>query len=345
MQDIAIQELRNQSRSGGHFTVENAISEGIRFDTRQGRVVMTGKDVPANANDVFIKFNVIASMKQDGRTTVTRSAGILGTQKETVPVMMTVMPVAFTVTRGDEVLLNERQYNGKAVWALNERGGGYPTDYRQRLEAAIGQAVKEFLVDITPKTVSRDVQLDYSDEKQKPILDAARDGQVKEAATQLADYVQDNPNSSSAVYNLAVLTDALGQYERALTYYDKALSLGGKDYYTEAKSSCMKRINEQREMKSAEPTLTSDQPSPTTRQTDSSQSGEQKSQQRPGNGGEDTQWVQSTLNNLGYKCGTADGVMGANTRSCIRSFQKTNNLRVTGSINEATYSLMLKKIE
>ena len=345
MQDIAIQELRNQSRSGGHFTVENAISEGIRFDTRQGRVVMTGKDVPANANDVFIKFNVIASMKQDGRTTVTRSAGILGTQEETVPVMMTVMPVAFTVTRGDEVLLNERQYNGKAVWALNERGGGYPTDYRQRLEAAIGQAVKEFLVDITPKTVSRDVQLDYSDEKQKPILDAARDGQVKEAATQLADYVQDNPNSSSAVYNLAVLTDALGQYERALTYYDKALSLGGKDYYTEAKSSCMKRINEQREMKSAEPTAPSDQPSPTTRQTDSSQSGEQKSQQRPGNGGEDTQWVQSTLNNLGYKCGTADGVMGANTRSCIRSFQKTNNLRVTGSINEATYSLMLKKIE
>jgi peptidoglycan hydrolase-like protein with peptidoglycan-binding domain len=35
--------------------------------------------------------------------------------------------------------------------------------------------------------------------------------------------------------------------------------------------------------------------------------------------------------------------MGPNTRSCIRSFQKANDLEVTGKINEATYQKMLEK--
>jgi len=247
-QDLTIQELTNQSRAKGYFTIENKISEGIRFDTQQGEMVMTGADVPVEPNDVFIKVNLIASMKQDGRTTVTRKTGILGTQEETVPAMMTILPVAFTVTRGDEVLLNERQYDGKAVWAI----GDYPADYRERLEIASANAVEQFIEDITPRMISRRVQLDYSDENQEPILDQARNGQVREAAIQIKEYVEENPNSSSAIYNLAVLTDASGEYEEALKYYDEALSLGGKDYYTESKTNCMKRLNEAQEMEKSE---------------------------------------------------------------------------------------------
>ena len=169
-QDIAIQELRTQSRSNGHFTIENRLDEGIRFDVRQRRMVMTGKDVSVSSDDVFIRLNVVASMKQDGRTTITRQTGVLGTETEEVPAVVTVMPVTFTVAKGEEVLLGKRQYDGRAVWPI-EQGGDYPPR-QQRFEAVIGKAVESFLGDITPCTVSRRVRLDYSDENQEPILPA-----------------------------------------------------------------------------------------------------------------------------------------------------------------------------
>jgi len=65
--------------------------------------------------------------------------------------------------------------------------------------------------------------------------------------------------------------------------------------------------------------------------------------ERPGDGGDDIAWVQRTLNDLGHACGPEDGIMGPSTRSCIRSFQKANDLEVTGKVNEATYQKMLEK--
>jgi hypothetical protein len=149
MQDIAIQELRTQSRSNGHFTIENRLDEGVRFDVRQRKMVMTGKDVSVSSDDVFVKFNVVASMKQDGRTTITRQTGVLGTETEEVPAVVTVMPVTFTVAKGEEVLLSERQYDGRAVWPIGQGGGDYPPR-QQRFEAAIGKAVDRFSKTLPP---------------------------------------------------------------------------------------------------------------------------------------------------------------------------------------------------
>ncbi|MFB6272220.1 MAG: peptidoglycan-binding protein [Salinibacter sp.] len=67
--------------------------------------------------------------------------------------------------------------------------------------------------------------------------------------------------------------------------------------------------------------------------------------ERPGEGGDDVQWVQETFNDLGHNCGPEDGIMGPKTRSCIRSFQKANNLEVTGKVNQATYLVMLEKVQ
>lgn len=244
--------------------------------------------------------------------------------------------------------MNERQYDGRAVWTIDQDGGGYPDDYRRRYEAAVKKAVENFLQDITPRTVTRRIRLDYSDENQEPILEAARNGQVKQAATQMEDYVQEHPNSSSAYYNLAVLTDALGQYEQAIEYYNEALSLGGKDYYTEVKASCMERLQEQQEMQESRPASSgqTEQAPPAESSTVSSSESDasQSEEVRPGDGGDDVGWIQKTLNDLGHDCGSEDGIMGPNTRSCIRSFQKANDLEVTGKVNEATYQKMLEKL-
>lgn len=45
--------------------------------------------------------------------------------------------------------------------------------------------------------------------------------------------------------------------------------------------------------------------------------------------------VQQKLNARGYKCGHADGVIGKNTKTAIRNYQKDHGLKVTGIINKA----------
>jgi hypothetical protein len=45
--------------------------------------------------------------------------------------------------------------------------------------------------------------------------------------------------------------------------------------------------------------------------------------------------VQKKLNQSGYDCGKADGVVGSKTKAAIKKYQKDNNLKVTGTINSS----------
>ncbi|MBP3703761.1 MAG: peptidoglycan-binding protein [Lachnospiraceae bacterium] len=51
---------------------------------------------------------------------------------------------------------------------------------------------------------------------------------------------------------------------------------------------------------------------------------------------------QKMLNKLGYRCGTADGVLGSKSRKAIRKFQKKYKLTVTGNLNSKTKSKIKK---
>lgn len=46
------------------------------------------------------------------------------------------------------------------------------------------------------------------------------------------------------------------------------------------------------------------------------------------------QKVQQALNDLGYDCGTADGIKGEKTQNAIKKYQQDNGLTVSGDINE-----------
>ena len=126
----------------------------------------------------------------------------------------------------------------------------------------------------------------------------------------------------------------------------KVVPLGGKNYHTEVKASCQERLQEQRELETGSSTsekMEEVSPASTGERNAASDAAPSQMEECPGDGGDDVEWVQTTLNNLGHACGPEDGVMGPNTRSCIRSFQKANDLEVTGKINEATYQKMLEK--
>jgi len=46
--------------------------------------------------------------------------------------------------------------------------------------------------------------------------------------------------------------------------------------------------------------------------------------------------VQQTLNARGFKAGAPNGVLGDSTRSALRSFQKSEDIAVTGNLNSRT---------
>jgi N-acetylmuramoyl-L-alanine amidase len=46
--------------------------------------------------------------------------------------------------------------------------------------------------------------------------------------------------------------------------------------------------------------------------------------------------VQGRLNNLGFDCGAADGVLGPETQDALRSFQRQYDLEETGEMDQAT---------
>lgn len=46
--------------------------------------------------------------------------------------------------------------------------------------------------------------------------------------------------------------------------------------------------------------------------------------------------LQGMLNNMGYNCGTVDGIAGSKTKACIKNFQSDNGLSVDGAVGPQT---------
>ena len=320
LQDATIEALAKHSRAGGFFIVEDRKAEGIRFDVRSGNIVLTGKPTAVKPSDVFVKVHVLDQYATDHiKQTVKKKKK---EEDEVINFYETTMLLAFTVGTQDGVLMDQAEYQGTAQWKLGE----HPADVRTRYDYAAANAVRLFLQDITPRNHATKIKLDTSDDGQQEIVKAADRGNVKEAAVQMRSYAEQNPNSPVAWYNLAAMTDALGEYEEAGLLYDKAISLGGKPYYASAKTDCMRRMNEQRVLEEASRRTIAKVQTQREKQTAS----------EPVEEALNLAEVQAMLNDLGYDCGTADGVMGPRTRACIQAFQEENDLDATGAADEAT---------
>ena len=66
---------------------------------------------------------------------------------------------------------------------------------------------------------------------------------------------------------------------------------------------------------------------------------------RNGDRGEDVKFLQKSLNKLGFKCGTADGIFGAKTTIAVKEFQKAKHLVVDGIFGKKSLKILLAEID
>ncbi|MDH5559702.1 MAG: hypothetical protein OEY59_02465 [Deltaproteobacteria bacterium] len=139
------------------------------------------------------------------------------------------------VTSVDEnkaVKLAEKEYNGKNQDESKDMAK----------QNALVNAIELLVADITPSYQTQNVQLDEEADDMGPIIEIIKNGAYAQAAEQLEAKIKAQSNRADLVYNLAVVTEAMGNNDEAMGYYNKALSLGGQDFYSKERARLAKRI-------------------------------------------------------------------------------------------------------
>ena len=58
--------------------------------------------------------------------------------------------------------------------------------------------------------------------------------------------------------------------------------------------------------------------------------------------GKDVVELQTRLNELGYSCGVADGILGTKTEKAIKKFQKDHKLTVDGQFGPKSANMLIQ---
>jgi tetratricopeptide (TPR) repeat protein len=142
-----------------------------------------------------------------------------------------VLAATLTDSSG-RVLAKDKQYRG----SLRADGG-----QADALELTTRMAVSGLLDDITPSFTRQAIELDEEDLGQRPIVELARQGDLKGAIANERELLAKGP-SAAAAFNLAALLDAQGEYPEALGLYDQAIKLHVKELYVETRGACARRL-------------------------------------------------------------------------------------------------------
>jgi len=239
------QALVSQCREHGYLSVEDRSEDGLSVRIAGRQATIEGGSFALGAEQAGLRIDVLEwnAARDEAQVTLTDPLG--NQHVETVPVMRGNALLAVTLFDAQgHTFLAEAEYEGCADTDVN-------APREESIEAAARQALGSFLNDITPFSVVTRVRLDDEDPGQEPFLKTAADGATAQAAHDLELYFQECPNNASAAYNLAVLKEAMGDFHAALELYDRALSLGGKDYYASARAGCARRLSATESLSSA----------------------------------------------------------------------------------------------
>lgn len=230
--EFVLQELGQQAMRGGYFQVRDRSEEGflmsvagrsVNFQGGAGDPMLTPQDVALRID--VLDWNASSDSHTDAKGVTTRS------WRARVVLGVTAANAA------GKAMLAEAEYVGDAHFEQSGRGASE----QAAIEQAARNAIARLLWDVTPVYVTRDIRLDEDDKAQKSILEVAKQGNLVRATEDLRAYLAKDPSNATANYNLAVLLDATGEYDEALSLYSKAIQLSSKDYYVEMKAACARR--------------------------------------------------------------------------------------------------------
>lgn len=227
-------------RSGGYYQVKDRSEEGIEVNVAGQTASVTGDTQGSLSNEMYMRIDVlewdydqnqnVKQVKDKDGNTVTKTVIVSSGE--------VVLAVTICPPKGGPTVIAEREYVGK--FTTEKEGFSEATVMQKASQNVVNQLVN----DISPRTKQEHVRIDDSDPNQEGVIAAIEDGQYAQAQQWLIDYTNQNPQRASAWYNLALVTDAMGDYQTALTYYDKAIGLGGLDFYIEARAGCAKRLSQ-----------------------------------------------------------------------------------------------------
>lgn len=100
---------------------------------------------------------------------------------------------------------------------------------------------REILAKITPKVKYASMKLDDEDDDMDPVVDFVYDQDFISAQKYLTDLLQEK-NRGDALYNLAVIQEAQGNYKDNCGLYEAAYKIGKKKMYLKGKASCETRL-------------------------------------------------------------------------------------------------------
>lgn len=233
-----IAEVQKQARGGGHFTATDRSEEGITMKAAGRNVNLAGAAAPQGADEIWVRIDVLEwDANRDSR-----EEPIFETDKKTGErVQVGTREVKFIKGKA-LIAVTASNAAGKALLAETEYESSAEGETEEEARVLAGKkAIAQFLGDITPLPVVRQVRLDEDDKGQEKILKIAKDGNINAAISEMRAYLAANPGNPSAQYNLAVFLDAAGSYGEALDMYNAALRGSTKDYYAAMKAECQKR--------------------------------------------------------------------------------------------------------
>lgn len=227
-------QLVDGEASGTWWRVENRSDEGPRLVKANARAEIVGETRGLRRDELWARVDVV-EWDLDNITVEEENE-----DGEVVPVPAVkaeVMLQAILADASGKILLDEQQYRGTVVVA---EGAGGPSD--PLLEAA-RVAVSSLLDDISPQRRTDFIRLDDSDSGQKAVIQRIVKAQIplRDGERGLRRYLKKNPGNGVALYNLAVVLDAQGKHDEALTHYDESMQIAPRDYYRETRAGCARR--------------------------------------------------------------------------------------------------------
>jgi hypothetical protein len=219
LRDELTRELSEQIRKAGYFAVTDRSRDGAPPKLSGGHVEWAVDDPLLDDDATGLRLDV----SEQEKPCSSPAASALSAPCD-APLVVVVVASAFD--KSGRILLKEHRFSAESPSRAEGR-------------RAVAAVVADLLKAVTPIEVTHYALLDDRDSRQKRILAAAAAGDIGRAREELRYYLEQDPENAAAVYNLAVLTEAMSGCSEALHLYDRALALDNDPRYAQTRAACV----------------------------------------------------------------------------------------------------------